>query len=72
MSNFLLSWKLEFEDGYFRIFDSKKLISGYFDPDYGDLSKIKNPEDLILSKIKNHDYILGSLFLVAILPSVFM
>ena len=63
MSNFLLSWKLEFEDGYFRIFDSKKLISGYFDPDYGDLSKIKNPEDLILSKIKNHDYILGGMIM---------
>ena len=64
MSNFLLSWKLEFEDGYFRIFDSKKLISGYFDPDYGDLSKIKNPEDLILSKIKNHDCILGGMIMI--------
>ena len=64
MSNFLLSWKLEFEDGYFRIFDSKKLISGYFDPDYGDLSKIKNPEDLILSKIKNHDNVLGGMIMI--------
>ena len=64
MSNFLLSWKLEFEDGYFRIFDSKKLISGYFDPDYGDLSKIKNPEDVISSKIKNHDNILGGMIMI--------
>ena len=64
MSNFLLSWKLEFEDGYFRIFDSKKLISGYFDPDYGDLSKIKNPEDVILSKIKNHDNVLGGMIMI--------
>ena len=64
MSNFLLSWKLEFEDGYFRIFDSKKLISGYFDPDYGDLSKIKNPEDVISSKIKNHDYVLGGMIMI--------
>ena len=64
VSNFLLSWKLEFEDGYFRIFDSKKLISGYFDPDYGDLSKIKNPEDVILSKIKNHDNVLGGMIMI--------
>ena len=64
MSNFLLSWKLEFEDGYFRIFDSKKLISGYFDPDYGDLSKIKNPEDVISSKIKNHDNVLGGMIMI--------
>jgi len=64
VNNFLLSWKLEFEDGYFRIFDSKKLISGYFDPDYGDLSKIKNPEDVISSKIKNHDNVLGGMIMI--------
>ena len=57
-------WKLDFEDGYFRIFDSKKLITGYFDPDYGDLSKIKNPEDVILSKIKNHDSVLGGMIMI--------
>ena len=64
MNNFLLSWKLDFEDGYFRIIDSKKLITGYFDPDYGDLSKIKNPEDIILSKIKNHDSVLGGMIMI--------
>ena len=57
-------WKLEFEDGYFRIFDSKKLIAGYFDPDYGDLSKLKNPEDVISSKIKNHDSVLGGMIMI--------
>ena len=57
-------WKLDFEDGYFRIFDSKKLITGYFDPDYGDLSKIKNPEDVISSKIKNHDGVLGGMIMI--------
>ena len=57
-------WKLDFEDGYFRIFDSKKLITGYFDPDYGDLSKIKNPEDVISSKITNHDGVLGGMIMI--------
>jgi hypothetical protein len=57
-------WKLEFEDGYFRIFDSKKLVAGYFDPNYGDLSKVKNPEDVILSKIQNHDIILGGMIMI--------
>jgi len=60
----LTVWKLEFEDGYFRIYDSTKLIAGYFDPDYGDLSSIKNPEDVILSKIKNHDQILGGMIMI--------
>jgi hypothetical protein len=64
MNNFLVSWKLEFEDGYFRIFDSKKLVTGYFDPDYGDLSAAKNPEDIILSKIKNHDEVLGGMIMI--------
>ena len=57
-------WKLEFEDGYFRIFDSKKLIAGYFDPDYGDLSKTKNPEDIIFLKIKNHELVLGGMIMI--------
>ena len=57
-------WKLEFEDGYFRIFDSKKLVAGYFDPSYGDLSKVKNPEDVILSKIKNRDTVLGGMIMI--------
>jgi len=60
----LASWKLEFEDGYFRIYDSKKLVAGYFDPDYGDLSNIENPDDVILSKIKNHDTILGGMLMI--------
>ena len=57
-------WKLDFEDRYFRIFDSNKLITGYLDPDYGDLSKIKNPEDVISSKIKNHDSVLGGMIMI--------
>ena len=60
----MTSWKLEFEDGYFRIFDSKKLVAGYFDPNYGDLSKVKNPEDVILSKIKNRDTVLGGMIMI--------
>jgi len=60
----LASWKLEFEEGYFRIFDSKKLVAGYFDPDYGDLSAVKNPEDIIMSKIKNHDKVLGGMIMI--------
>ena len=60
----MTSWKLEFEDGYFRIFDSKKLVAGYFDPSYGDLSKVKNPEDVILSKIKNRNTVLGGMIMI--------
>ena len=57
-------WKLELEENFFHIYDSKKLIAGYFDPDYGDLSSTKNPDDVILSKIKNHDQILGGMIMI--------
>jgi len=58
------NWKLDFEDGYYRIFDPSKLITGYFDPDYGDLSSFKNPDDVILSKIKNHEKISGGMIMI--------
>ncbi len=57
-------WKLESDEDFFRIYDSKKLIAGYFDPDYGDLYPKENAEEIILSMLKNHDKILGGVILV--------
>jgi len=57
-------WKLELDEGYFRIFDSKKLIAGYFDPDYGKIFPKENSEEIILSMLKNHDKILGGVIMV--------
>ncbi len=57
-------WKLESDDGYFRIYDSKKLIAGYFDPDYGDIFPKNNAEEIIASMLKNHDCIPGGLIMV--------
>jgi len=57
-------WKLDFDEGYFRIYDSKKLIAGYFDPDYGDIYPKENSEEIILSMLKNHDKISGGVIMV--------
>jgi len=57
-------WKLELEDYFFHIYDSKKLIAGYFDPDYGDLHPKENSEEIILSMLKNHDKISGGMIMV--------
>lgn len=57
-------WKLEFDEGYFRIFDSKKLVAGYFDPDYGDVFPKENAEEIISSMIQNHDKVLGGMMMV--------
>ncbi|MCV0392598.1 MAG: hypothetical protein K5790_04800 [Nitrosopumilus sp.] len=57
-------WKLEFDDGYFRILDEKKLVAGYFDPDYGDIFPKEKTEDIIESMVKNHDKVLGGVIMV--------
>lgn len=57
-------WKLELDENYFRIYDSQKLIAGYFDPDYGDVFPKENAEEIISDMIKNHDKILGGAIMV--------
>ena len=57
-------WKLESDEGFFRIYDSKKLIAGYFDPDYGDIFTKKNSEEIISLMIENNDEILGGTIMV--------
>ena len=57
-------WKLELDEEFFRIYDSKKLIAGYFDPDYGDIFPKENSEEIISSMLKNHDKILGGILMV--------
>jgi hypothetical protein len=57
-------WKLESDEDFFRIYDSKKLVAGYFDPDYGDIFPKSNSEGIISSMLKNHDKILGGVIMV--------
>ena len=59
-------WKLEQEEQYFRIFDSKKDIAGYFDPDYGDVFPKEKEEEIIENMLKNHDKILGGYIMVGL------
>ena len=57
-------WKLESDEDFFRIYDSKKMIAGYFDPDYGDIYPKENSEEVISSMLKNHDKILGGVIMI--------
>lgn len=57
-------WKLELDEEYFRIYDSKKMIAGYFDPDYGDLYPKENSEQIVSSMLKNYDKISGGMVMV--------
>ncbi|HEY7777118.1 MAG TPA: hypothetical protein VIA09_01140, partial [Nitrososphaeraceae archaeon] len=57
-------WKIEREEDFFRIFDSKKDIAGYFEPDYGDLYPKENELEIIEKMHKNHDKIIGGFLMV--------
>lgn len=57
-------WKLESDEGFFRIYDSKKLVAGYFDPDYGDIFQKENSEEIVSLMLKNHDKVLGGIVMV--------
>ena len=60
----MLLWKLELEEEYFRIYDSNKLVAGYFDPDYGDIFPKERAEEIISQMLKNHDKIVGGFIMV--------
>ena len=57
-------WKLDLDEEYFRIYDSDKLIAGYFDPDYGDIHPKENSEQIIEQMLKNHDKVIGGFIMV--------
>ena len=57
-------WKLDLDDEYFRIFDSNKLVAGYFDPDYGDIFPKENSVDIVSQMLKSHDKIPGGLIMI--------
>ena len=57
-------WKLDSDEDFFRIYDSKKLVAGYFDPDYGIISSKSNSEEIISSMLKNHDKVLSGTIMV--------
>lgn len=57
-------WKIERDEEYFRIFDSKRDIAGYFDPDYGELFPKEKEVELIDKMHENHDKISGGFLMV--------
>lgn len=60
----MLLWKLDLDEEYFRIYDAKKMIAGYFDPDYGDIFPKNKTDEIISQMLKNHDKISGGFIMV--------
>lgn len=55
-------WKLDQDEDYFQILDSRKQIAGYFDPDYGENKR----EDAvhIENMLKSHEKISGGFIML--------
>jgi len=59
-----MQWKLEREGDYFRIYDEKKNIAGYFAPEYGDIFPTEKADEVIEEMHRNHDKIPGGYVLL--------
>lgn len=57
-------WKLDFDEGYFRIYDSKKRVAGYLDPDYGDIYGRKDADDIIEGMVGRRESVPGCTLMV--------
>lgn len=52
-------WTIDQEDAYFKIYDSRKTLAGYFAPEYGDIQPEDKAEQVIQEMLKNHDPVKG-------------
>lgn len=52
-------WTIDQEDAYFKIYDSKKTLAGYFAPEYGDIQPEDKAEQVMQEMLKNHDPVKG-------------
>ncbi len=52
-------WTIELEDTYFKIYDDRKTLVGYFAPEYGDIQPEDKSEQVIHDMLHNHDLIKG-------------
>lgn len=50
-------WKLELDGFYFKIYDKKKNVAGYFAPEYGNIYPQDKVEEVIEQMLKRHDKI---------------
>lgn len=57
-------WKIEREEYYFKIYDDKQNLTGYFAPEYGEIYPEEKSEEVIEQMHKNHDKIKGGYLMI--------
>ena len=57
-------WTIDQEDAYFKIYDARKTLVGYFAPEYGDIQPEDKADEVIQEMLKNHDPVKGGYLMV--------
>ena len=52
-------WNLEQEETYYKIYDERKTLAGYFAPEYGEIHPADKEDQVVLEMLKNHEKIKG-------------
>ena len=52
-------WTIDQEEAYFKIYDDRKTLAGYFAPEYGDILPEDKADQVIQTMLKNHDPVKG-------------
>ncbi len=50
-------WNLELEDSYYKIYDNRQTIVGYFAPEYGEIYPEDKTEKVVQEMTKKHNKI---------------
>lgn len=59
-------WKLDQEEYYFRVFDSRRQVAAYFDPDYGGALPADGQDEAVEAMWKRREPILGGYLMVGL------
>lgn len=57
-------WKVELDDLYFKIYDQRKNIVGYFAPEYGNIYPEEKTDEIIAQMHKRHEKITSGYLLI--------
>lgn len=63
----MAKWKIDEEEYYYKIYDSKDELVGYFQPDYGKIYPAEKEEEIIQDMLKRQDNVYGGFLYVPLL-----
>lgn len=63
----MVKWDIEQEEYYYKIYDAKKELVGYFQPDYGEIHPAEKQDEIINEMLRRQDNVYGGVLHVPLL-----